>query len=197
MRSLLIVAGLWLALLIPAYAADPTFDTPRALLDYAYKPYATGDFKDDSGLLYSKGLKALFVAAGASASDSDDLGPVDFDVFVNGQDYQLTNLKIGDPSPEGEGVKVPVTLDNFDEPQSLVFHLVREDGGWKIGDIESLTPGAAWRLTTLLTPDNSNAGDGASGAAGAAGLPGTRGPVPTGPDTVPPADGSAAPGTGN
>ena len=59
--------GLVLALFVPAaasFAAAPVvFDTPKALLDYAYKPYATGDFQDDNEVLYTKKLNSLFAAA--------------------------------------------------------------------------------------------------------------------------------------
>lgn len=180
--KMLVAAGLLLALTVGALAAGQVFGTPRALLDYAYAPYATGDFKDDNGLLYSNALNALFATAEANAPE-DDVGPVDFDVFVNGQDFQLTDLAIGDSTPEGDGVTVPVTFKNFGEAQSLVFHLIREGGGWKINDIESLTGGSTWRLTTLLTP----LPDDSAGAADSAG-------APEGSDSLPP-DGAAAPAT--
>ena len=48
---------------------------------------------------------------------------------------------------------VPVAFKNFDAAQSLVFHLIKEGGGWRINDIESLTPDSTWRLTELLSPD--------------------------------------------
>lgn len=155
MRSAFIVIGFLLALLVPAVAsaAPPAvFDTPKALLEYAYKPYSTGDFQDDNDVLYSKRLNSLFAAAEAATPD-DDVGPVDFDVFVNGQDYQLTDLTIGDPAPEGDGVMVPVAFKNFGAAQSLVFHMIKEGGGWRINDIESLTPDSTWKLTELLTPE--------------------------------------------
>jgi hypothetical protein len=160
-RSAIAALGLLLALLSPAFAAaspaaTTVFDTPQALLDYAYKPYASGEFKDDNDLLYSRALNALFATAEANTPD-DDVGPVDFDVFVNGQDFQLTELKIGEAAPEGQGVAVPVTLKNFGELQTLTFHMIKEGPGWKINDIESLTPGSEWRLTTLLSPDPNDA----------------------------------------
>ena len=104
MRHILAVVGLLLVLIAPglAIAAPPVFDTPKALLDYAYAPYATGNFKDDTSLLYSSELNAQFAAAEAGASE-DSPGPIDFDVFVNAQDYQLTDLVIGDPLDEGAG----------------------------------------------------------------------------------------------
>jgi len=157
LRGFLAVVGLYLLSLAPVWAANsvPVFDTPTALLQYAYAPYATGKFKDDTNQLYSSELNAQFRAADANVP-ADDIGPVDFDVFVNGQDYQLSGLQIGDASPEAGGVSVPVSFKNFDDPQSLLFHLVKEGGGWKINDIESLTPGSTWRLTTLLAPDDSD-----------------------------------------
>jgi hypothetical protein len=162
-RRLAAAFALLLLSFMPAFAAGQVFDTPKALLDYAYKPYSTGNFVDDNGILYSKALNAMFAAAEA-ATPEDEVGPVDFDVFVNGQDYQLTDLAIGESSPEGDGVTIPVSLKNFGEPQSLVFHFVKEDGGWKISDIESLTPNDAWRLTTLLTPDPAQGTDAAPAA---------------------------------
>lgn len=152
LRRLFVILAMVIAVAGPALAAPTVFDTPRALLDYAYAPYATGDFKDDNDILYSRALNALFAAAEA-ATKEDEVGPVDFDVFVNAQDFELTDLQIGEPSPEGQGVSVPVSFRNFGDAQSLRFHLIREGEGWKIDDIESLTPGQEWRLTTLLAPD--------------------------------------------
>lgn len=157
-----------------ATAAPKSFDTPKALLDYAYAPYATGQFEDDNNNLYSRALNAMFAAADAATPD-DEVGPVDFDVFVDGQDYQLSGLTIGDPTPEPGGVTVPVSFKNFDTAESLVFHMIQEGGSWRINDIESKTPGSEWRLTTLLTPDpNADAGqatdaDGASPESGSTG----------------------------
>jgi hypothetical protein len=132
-----------------AAAAPPVFSTPQALLDYAYKPYFDGKFPtDDENALYSKSLKALL--ATATAKSEDEVGPLDFDVFVNGQDYTLSKLKIGDSEPEGQGVKVPVTFNNQGIDESLVFHLIKEGGTWKINDIDCLSPDSEWQMTELL-----------------------------------------------
>ena len=102
MRLFAAAVALFLFLVAPALAAGPVFDTPKALLQYAYQPYSTGDFKDDNDVLYTKQLNDMFAAADAATPD-DEVGPIDFDVFVNGQDYQLTDLTIGDPVPDGAG----------------------------------------------------------------------------------------------
>jgi hypothetical protein len=163
LRPILAAVAFVLLLVVPAVAAGPVFDTPQALLDYAYKPYSTGDFAADDDVLYTKALNDMFASAEA-ATGEDDVGPIDFDIFVNGQDFQLSDLKYGDPVPEGEGVAVPVTFKNFDEPQSLVFHMVKEGGGWKISDVESRTDGNEWRLTTLLSEPPDDGSDSSQGA---------------------------------
>ena len=160
MRGFLAVVGLYLLSLAPVWAANsvPVFDTPTALLQYAYAPYATGKFKDDTNQLYSSELNAQFRAADANVP-ADDIGPVDFDVFVNGQDYELHDLAIGEPRPAvGQAADVPVSFRNFDQPESLVFHVVKENGGWKINDIDALTDGNSWNFMQLLTapPDDGN-----------------------------------------
>ena len=147
MRLFAAAVALFLFLVAPALAAGPVFDTPKALLQYAYQPYSTGDFKDDNDVLYTKQLNDMFAAADLMVLNKSDL---------------LTDLTIGDPVPDGAGVKVPVSLKNFGDPQSLVFYMVKEGGGWKINDIESLTPSSTWRLTTMLTPDPANSSTGAA-----------------------------------
>lgn len=132
--------------------AQAVFDTPKALLEHAYQPYATGDFSEDVTQLYSRDLRELFAEAQARGNE-DEVGPVDFDVFVNGQDYQLTDLVIADPEISGDTATEAVTFRNFNEPQSLKFYLVRQEDGWRIDDIESLLPTDGWRLSALLADD--------------------------------------------
>lgn len=164
MRLLAIALGLLLALVAPVFAA-PIFDTPKALLDYAYKPYLADKFSDDSKedgenpVLYSHALNAAIAAAQATTNE-DEVGPIDFDVFVNGQDYELHDLKIGDPKPTAQGEDVPVSFRNFDQQEQLVFHVVKEDGGWKINDIDALTEGNSWNFMQILTaPPDQDSGD--------------------------------------
>lgn len=143
----------------PAFAATPLFQTPKALLTYIYAGYSTGKFPDDNDVFYSKSLNALFAAANA-ATPADDVGPIDFDVFTNAQDYKLTALKIGAETPEGQGEEIKVSFKNFGEAQMLLYHLVEEGGGWKITDIDCETPGQEWTLSKLLTaPQDSGGSD--------------------------------------
>jgi hypothetical protein len=156
LRRMLVVAVLAFTAL-PAFAAAPVFQTPKALLTYIYAGYSTGKFPDDNDVFYSRSLNALFAAAGA-ATPAGDVGPIDFDVFTNAQDYKLTELKIGAATPEGQGEEVKVSFKNFGEAQTLLYHLVDEDGGWKITDIDCQTPGQEWTLSKLLTAPQDGGG---------------------------------------
>jgi hypothetical protein len=153
MRMALIALGILVAAFAPqvSHAAD-RFDTPRALLEFAYKAYSTKDFSDNTQDLYSTGLKALF-DADAARTPAGEIGALDFDVFVNGQDYQLSGLAIDDPVISGDKANEAVNFKNFDTAQSLQFYLLKQKDGWKIDDIESLTPDAKWRLSELLATD--------------------------------------------
>ncbi|HEV7717611.1 MAG TPA: hypothetical protein VGO70_01405 [Arsenicitalea sp.] len=153
MRLALIVIGFMLAAFAPGIShAAEKFDTPRAVLEFAYKAYASSEYTDNSKVLYSKGLEALF-AADEARTPAGDVGAVDFDVFVNGQDYKLNELTIDDAVISGAKATEAVSFKNFDESESMQFYLVKQQDGWKIDDIESLTPGHTWRLSELLAAD--------------------------------------------
>lgn len=148
MRALILSAIVVFGLIAGA-GAQP-FATPRALLEDAYSSYATDRFPEDPLHYYSSALRQLWAAADEKAADKE-LGAIDFDPFINAQDYELTNLEIGDPQPVAAGrVIVPVRFSNMGEPQTMEFTLVEESGSWLVDDIASTTPEWEFRLTDLL-----------------------------------------------
>lgn len=151
MRHLLFASALLAALSASAgVQAAPAFQDPKALLDYAYAPYSSGKFPDDPEELYSSHLKAL-VAESAARTPKDEVGPLDFDPFINAQDYEIKKLAIGTPQVAGDHADVQVKFANFDVNETLMFHLLKEADGWKIDDIQSLTPDLQWKLSEILT----------------------------------------------
>ncbi len=56
------------------------------------------------------------------------MGRLDFDPYVDGQDYQITELKIGDAVIKGDKATVEVTFKNFDLAEDMTFTLVKENG---------------------------------------------------------------------
>ncbi|MET3898592.1 hypothetical protein ABIB57_002541 [Devosia sp. UYZn731] len=149
MRLAVLAAGFVLAF-TGIVAAQP-YDTPDALLQAFYARYlaADTDFSDE-GEFRSAGLQALY-DADAQATPEGDSGALDFDPFIDGQDWQITDLQIGAAGIAGDYASADVSFKNFGEERTLSYDLVKEDGGWKIDDVESKTPGNEYRLSEIFT----------------------------------------------
>ena len=146
MRQLLFTAAVLLA--TTNLAAAQSFDTPQALLQSFYAPYLSGDFAEDDSVFRSQALNALYQADEASTPEGE-MGALSFDPFVDGQDFELTNLDIRDPAITGDTARVDVTFENFGEPVDLTYELVNEDG-WRINDLVSNNPANPYRLSEIF-----------------------------------------------
>jgi hypothetical protein len=130
MRLLIAVAAL---VLLGQPAPAQSFTDPRALLEALYAGYLPpNDYPPDETALQSERLNGLFEKDQQEANG--EIGRIDFGPYVNGQDYDLKNLVIGEPYMAGGKAVVKVTFHNFDTPQELGFLLIDEDG-WKIDDV--------------------------------------------------------------
>jgi hypothetical protein len=99
--------------------------------------------------VYSKRLQAL-IDKDAKETPEGEVGRMDWDPFVDGQDWQLTGLKIAPVSKEATQAEVRATFKNFDEPRDILYSLVLEDGHWRIDDIEeTLKP--RWIMSKILS----------------------------------------------
>lgn len=148
MRRLTLAALVLLAGLVPAFA----YDTPKALLEAVYAPYlaAPADWQErDETLLRSAELNALFAKDAEEAGG--EVGRIDFDPYINGQDWQLASLSIADPVVTGDTATAEVTFSNFDAPQEMSFSLVREADGWKVDNVVSHTGEYPYDLKGLLS----------------------------------------------
>lgn len=146
MRLVALVAGMMLAL--TGLAAAQTYDTPEALLEAFYAPYFTGEFYDDEGPFRSAALQALY-DNDAEITPPGEMGAISFDPYVDGQDFDLTELQIGTPTIVGAEAIVDVSFRNFGEPRSITFELVNENG-WKINDVVSSNPENQYRLSEIF-----------------------------------------------
>ena len=148
MRPLILAVAALAATIFPAFA----YDTPAALLKALYTPYTTANFDWDNwdeSKLRSKELNALFAADLKEANG--DMGRLDFDPYIDGQDYQITDLKIGDATVTGTTAKAEVTFKNFDSAEDLTFTLVKEADGWKIDDVSSSNKDYPYDLKAIMT----------------------------------------------
>ena len=148
MRRLFIAVAAIAATIFPAFA----YDTPAELLKALYTPYTTDNFdwdKWDESKLRSKALNDLFAADLKEANG--DVGRLDFDPYIDGQDYQVTDLKIGDATVTGDTAKAEVTFKNFDSAEDLTFTLVKEADGWKIDDVSSSNKDYPYDLKDIMS----------------------------------------------
>jgi len=143
---------LFIAIAVLALLGQPAFaqsyNDPKALLEALYAGYMpSNEYPPDEAPLQSKRLNALFEKDQQEANG--EVGRIDFGPYINGQDYQVSNLVIGEPYVAGGKAVVKVTFDNFDMPQELGFLLVNEDG-WKIDDVWGGSADYSYDLLDIL-----------------------------------------------
>ena len=143
--------GLVTMLAQPA-SAQPAFDDPVALIEHVYAAYQTEAFPEYPVELYTPALRQLWDDAMAR-SEETEIPVLDFDPFVNAQDYELTELVVADPIIEGSSASVTVGFLNFGQPTELRFHVALGPDGWLIDDIESFDEGYVWHLSEILAAD--------------------------------------------
>jgi hypothetical protein len=141
------LAAAFVALAVPAMAQ--TFDTPEALLEAFYEPYFTGEFYEDETPFRSEALQALYDRDADNTPDGE-MGALSFDPFIDGQDFDIKAFSIDAVAIEGDIATAGVSFTNFGEPRQLVYDLVFEDGGWRIDDVASVTPGNEYRLSEIF-----------------------------------------------
>jgi hypothetical protein len=142
----IILAVVLAVALAGAASAKPADSDPVTLITAIYKTYET----DSAGLphIYSKRLQALVNKDDKETPDGE-VGRIDWDVFIDGQDWKLTDLKIALVSQTPTQAQVRATFKNFDQPSNMLFDLVLEDGHWRINDIEkTLSP--RWTMSKIL-----------------------------------------------
>lgn len=139
-------------LLLSAFAVQAeTYKTPEALIKalYAYDLDKTAaDAPSPYQPFFSRGLAKLFVADRARTSD-DEIGAIDFDPVISGQDGEATNVRLGPLKGSGDRVELDVFFRNFGAV-TLHYTLMRENGGWKVDDIENRKGEVKWGLRELL-----------------------------------------------
>lgn len=141
-----------LASLAPAFAVD--FTSPAAVVEALYEPYfqpyESFDYQLlDATPLQSAGLKALFEKDREEAGEG--IGRIDFDPYVNGQDFELTDLVVAEPVYVAGRAVVAVSFANFEQPRDMGFILVKEGETWKIDDMWAADAEHSYNLRDILT----------------------------------------------
>lgn len=116
----------------PAFAQD--FSDPKAVVETLYAGYMPpNDFPPDMSALQSKRLNDLFEADSREANG--EIGRIDFDPFINGQDYDVSKVEISEPAYAAGKALVRVNVVNFGKPDEFGILLVKEGNAWKVDDV--------------------------------------------------------------
>ena len=138
--------------LLAGIAPAIAYDTPKALLEALYTPYSKGTDFDwgawDETQFRTAHLNELFAADQKEADG--EVGRIDFDPYIDGQDYQISDLKIGGAAISGGTAKVEVTFKNFDRAEDLMFTLIEETDGWKVDDVVSSDADFPYSLKAIM-----------------------------------------------
>ncbi|MFG1399637.1 DUF3828 domain-containing protein [Roseixanthobacter pseudopolyaromaticivorans] len=114
------------------------FDTaPETAVSFDYNDPAT------TKAYFDPTLAKLLVADAKRAEPR-----LDFDPFIDGQDFELSPVTYQTKAVSPGEALVTAQFQNFDENKSIVYKVVRTSGGWRIADVQ--WAGGRDSLRTLL-----------------------------------------------
>jgi hypothetical protein len=151
MRLPTLMLSLVLSSLIASPVLAATYKTPKALLQALYT-FNTDAAADDApspySAFFSDHLNEL-LQADLDNTQEGDVGALDFDPVIAGQDGEASNLRIGQPILLDDRAELEVQFRNGEEV-TLYYTLVKEHGGWKVEDIANQQGEEPWSLSALL-----------------------------------------------
>jgi|SRR5215217_9295210 len=147
MRIIAAVLACVAAFAAPALAQP--FEEPSDVLAAFYAPYLRDDIPENEEQYRSDYLNGLYEADYANTPDGE-MGAIEFDPYVDGQDFVIEDLEIGEPMVRGDKARVVVEFTNMGEPRRITYDLVYENGGWLINDLANEDAEYPYRLSEIF-----------------------------------------------
>ncbi len=123
----------------PAFAAEPSAQ------DFLAGIYAHYKGKNAKGLpVTAKGaparyftpeLAGLIEADAKAAATRKEVGALDGDPFIDGQDFEISDVKIDVKDSAPDKATGTVTFKNFGKDTTVTLDLVKLKQGWRVDDI--------------------------------------------------------------
>ncbi len=115
---------------------------PAGAITAIYKAYQTGsDAAPDGRRRLQPPPAATDRRRSQVTPPEGEVGKLDWDVFVDGQDWKISDLNVALVSEAADRAQVSAQFNNLDEPKEILFDLVREDGRWLVDDVQSTKKG--------------------------------------------------------
>src|SRR5262249_55877721 len=108
--------------LLPGAAFAQSPDKPLGLITAIYKTYQGGTGRPGPSHVYSRRLQHL-LDLDAKATPKGEAGTIDWDVFVDGNDWELSGLRIDLVSQSPRHALVRANFKNFKRPTEILFDL--------------------------------------------------------------------------
>lgn len=124
------------------------FETPEALIEALYAPYLAESETIEHDVFFSDDLTRLYEVD--AQQSQGEVGAIDFDPVINGQDWDITDLRVGEADISEQSAVVTVRFRNFAQPVTLRYGLIREGGNWQVDDIESIEGENRWTLSEIF-----------------------------------------------
>jgi len=147
------VPALWLAAVFAALVAGGPAQAqneadPIAFVQAIYRDYGREKPTPWPDRAYSPRLQKL-IDKDRRDTPKGEIGRLDFDPFVNGQDWKISGLQVALVSHTGNDAVVEARFRNFNTADDLRYHLVRDGGRWLIDDVTSVMK-PRWTLSKIL-----------------------------------------------
>jgi hypothetical protein len=157
MRACLnVLAALAALIATPALAdrAGGGVADPRAFVSRTYAAYARSSdaTPPEQRSAYSARLSRLFIDYDRAWSGGDEVGSLDFDWWVNAQDWEISNVRVSEGGDGPARRTVTARWRNMDRSDSSRFLFVRWHGRWYLDDVinGSGSGDHGWTLSALL-----------------------------------------------
>lgn len=134
-------------------AQSAAIQDPVVFVTDVYKHYVSaqdgGDYRAPTNI-YTPRLSALF--ADDDRKHKGEVGCIDFDFWVNGQDWEIENVQVTgrDVSAHPDQKLVIAKFVNLGTAEEIHFDFRKIAGGWLLDDVQSVTPKNSWTLSKLL-----------------------------------------------
>lgn len=152
MRLPTAILALTFLILSTLTANAQTYKNPQSLITALYA-YDTAETADDAPSPYtpffSRSLNEL-LQNDADATPEGEVGAIDFDPVISGQDGEAKNVEMSPPILMDDRAELEVSFRNGDEAVTLYYTLVREGKGWKVDDIANQQGENPWSVRALL-----------------------------------------------
>ena len=131
--------------------AATRIDDPKTFVTEVYKRYVAAQ----KGHEYSA-PEDIYTARLAKLIRDDrrkargEVGCLDFDFWVNGQDWVIKDLAVTSEDPGPDRKTVVAKFLNTGDPQEIHLEFQRVGGRWLLDDVRSLK-GEKWTLSQILT----------------------------------------------